>query len=254
MPIKAGDALTIRVGTWNIDRPARNPRSKGAAIRFEIERVDADIWVLTENRESFQPRHDYHGVHSAPHPERRPDEDERWASVWSRWPIRKVWEDEWSVTANVSTPNGDLLVHGVVLPYMNEPAYGGVRVPGWTRFREELDRQRSHWIELRDELGFTPAVLAGDFNQSLAASRWYGSRSNRQVVLDAFDTAGFRCETLDVVLADDELPNRPLVDHICISKGLCRFGAVICWGPRGSGGMRLSDHPGVAVDLLGTVN
>lgn len=75
MLVEADHALKIRVDTWNIERPARNPRTKGLAMEAEIERMGADIWVVTETRESFGPRPDYHGVHSVPHPDRQPDED-----------------------------------------------------------------------------------------------------------------------------------------------------------------------------------
>src|ERR1700680_77926 len=128
---------TIKIATWNLERLASQQSVRGRAIRSAIEGVGADIWVLTETRTSLTLTPKYFSVHSQPHSDRRPDPDERWSSIWSRWPTSLLWQDAWSATALVDSPYGEILVHGVVLPYMSEPGPARLRVPGWSRFMEE---------------------------------------------------------------------------------------------------------------------
>lgn len=248
----AKSTSAFRVATWNIQRPARNPYIKGPSIQRVIDHVGADVWVLTETRENFAPAPHYFAVHSERHPYRGRDDDERWASIWSCWSLESVWRDKWSVTALVNRPQGQFLVHGVVLPYMNEPANGGNRAAGWgSRFREELGRQSRHWVELRATYPHLPIVMAGDLNQTLIPSRGrYGSARDREMLLRAFAEAGLKCVTAELLVQDPVVGQKPMVDHICISDGLSRFAQRISWQPRSPEGRRLSDHHGVAVDLF----
>lgn len=249
MPLETGVVLTIRVATWNVERPKRNRGVRERRVDSQINAIRADIWVLTESRVSYAPVPDFHGVHSTPDDDRRPDTDERWVSIWARWPTEIVAADQWFATARVQSPMGDVLVFGVVLPYMHEPGVGGARLPGWTRFCEELACQRRQWVEIRGVYPTLPTIIAGDFNQSLGLNHWYGSKRTRSALLEAFRAAGFRCLTADVVVDSRKIGRRPLVDHICCSDRLEVAGGCECWGPESTEGKVLSDHPGVAVDL-----
>jgi hypothetical protein len=237
----------ISIATWNLERPSSAPLPRTRRILAAIQRAAADIWVLTETRETLIPGPEYCAVHSKPHPGRRPD-DERWVSIWSRWPAISLWQDAWSATARVDTPGGDVLVHGVVLPYMNEPGRDGKRVLGWSRFREELSRQRHHWRRLREQHPTIPLVVAGDFNQNLDGRRWYGSQRTRQALCEALDHAELNCLTLEDVVAAHKLERNHLIDHICVTDGLAVHEGIWCWEPT-IDGLRMSDHPGVALRL-----
>jgi hypothetical protein len=180
---------TIKIATWNLERPASWQSVRGHAIRSTIEGVGADIWVLTETRASMTLTSKYLSVHSQPHPDRRPDPDERWASIF-RWPATLLRQDAWSTTALVDSPSGQILVHGVVLPYMNEPGPAGLHVPGWSRFMEELVHQGNEWMRILAQYPVIPLVVTGDLNQSLDGSRWYGSHRTRRALSQATDAAG----------------------------------------------------------------
>lgn len=248
--LRSSDAMsTIMISTWNLDRPARRQSVRGQAIRSAIEAVSADILVLTEARTSLTPAPGYFSAHSQPHPERRDDPDERWASVWSRWPATVVWQDVWSVTALISLPHGELVVHGVVLPYINEPGPAGLHAPGWSRFMEEILHQQDQWTRIRAQFPAVQLIVAGDLNQSLDGSSWYGSRQTREALLRAADAAGLKCLTGEDVVARGKLRRNHLVDHILATDGFVVREGIVCWEPTTTGGLRMSDHPGVAVRL-----
>lgn len=82
--------MKIRVATWNLQRCSPLAWRKAPAQRRRIEQVDVDVWVLTETFTSRSPGPGFTGVFSPPHLERRPNPDERWTAVWSRWPIEPL--------------------------------------------------------------------------------------------------------------------------------------------------------------------
>jgi hypothetical protein len=147
---------------------------------------------------------------------------------------------------------GKLLVHGLVLPYMNEPGHEGKPVPGWSRFLEEVLHQRDLWIRIRARYPEIPLIVAGDLNQDLDGSRWYGSQRTRHVLRQAMEDAGLNCLTGEDVVKRQKLRVNHLVDHICATDGLAVDGAIKCWEPMTIDGQRMSDHPGVAARLFST--
>lgn len=111
--------------------------------------IDADIWVLTETRASVSPAEGHYGIHTPPHPIRRPDGDERWVSIWSRWPLAPTGlapDPRRSVSAVVESPLGDLIVYGTVLPWANERGDDG-RANMWEVLEREIGRQGREWSQ-----------------------------------------------------------------------------------------------------------
>src|SRR4051812_8869395 len=110
----------IRIATWNLERPSLRSWRRLPAQLAVLTRIDADIWVLTETRASLPliATHPYY-MHAPPHPSRRPDSDERWTSIWSRFPLGDAGiapSPRGTVAAFVSTPIGPLTVYGTVVP------------------------------------------------------------------------------------------------------------------------------------------
>jgi hypothetical protein len=231
------------VATWNLERPSRRPIGRTQRIHSALSAVPADIWILTETRTSVSPGLAFHPTHSKLHQDRRPA-DERWVSIWSRWPASKLAEDFWSATALINTPLGKLIVHGVVLPYMHEPAPGAA--PVWSRFREELASQRKSWVRTRSQHPDLPLIVAGDLNQTLGGSRRYGSPATRDELLQALSEAELMCLTV----GDEptgQLRGIHLVDHICATSHLTTGSHYRVWGPNAADGSSMSDHTGVAI-------
>jgi hypothetical protein len=214
-------------------------------IQSALGAVAADIWILTETRASLAPSGAYYPTHSKLHQHRRPD-DERWVSIWSRWPATALAEDFWSATVLIESPLGKLIVHGVVLPYMHEPAPG--MAPVWSRFMEELGHQRNRWVRTRMENPAIPLIVAGDLNQTLGGSRRYGSPATRDALFQAMSAAELKCQT-----AGDEptgqLRHIHLVDHICSTNDLNSGGTFNVWGPKTADGLSMSDHAGIAIEF-----
>jgi hypothetical protein len=143
---------SVSLATWNLERPSLVSWKRLPAMREKVfDVLPVDIWILTESRTTLSPGADYLGLHSAPHPARREDEDERWVSIWSRWPIRLVDErpTPWSVTGISESPMGPLLVRGLVLLYREEPDPSGAPTRRWAEFSRELELQAEDWMQLR---------------------------------------------------------------------------------------------------------
>jgi endonuclease/exonuclease/phosphatase family metal-dependent hydrolase len=241
----------FRLATWNLERPARRSWKKVPAILEILGSVGADVYVLTESRASLSLGSGYSAIHAPSHPIRRPDLDERWVSVWSRWPARRltVRPTPWAAAALLDTPAGPVVVYGTVLPYRDEPTANGARASVWTRFAEELEQQAQDWVTIRRLDSKVPLVVAGDFNQSLDGSGWYESAESKAQLRDALRQAGLVCVTTEDVVVSGKLRSHHLIDHVCASAPLVAAGDVSCWEPVGADGKALSDHPGVAVNL-----
>jgi endonuclease/exonuclease/phosphatase family metal-dependent hydrolase len=96
-------------------------------------------------------------------------------------------------------------------------------------------------------------VVAGDFNQSLDGSRYYGTASTRKALAEALEGSNLRCVTTEDVVAVGKLVKNHLVDHVCLSADLKVVNEIACWESWAvaSDGTRttMSDHPGLALQL-----
>jgi endonuclease/exonuclease/phosphatase family metal-dependent hydrolase len=239
------------IATWNIERPGLGSWKRLPAIRSQISTIAADIWVLTETRKSISPVDGFYGIHSPNHPARREDPDERWVSVWSRWPMRNliVRESFWSATALVDAEFGQVIIHGIVLPYRNEPNPDGGKMQVWAEFSRELQLQSEDWARLRRDHPGVPMVVAGDLNQSLDGTNWYGSTATARALTVALNDADLQCLTKENVVESGKLKTDHLVDHVCVSAELTAEPHVTCWESVNDDSVRMSDHPGVVVSL-----
>lgn len=242
----------LRIGTWNLERPSLRSWKKLPRQRARIEELAADVWVLTETRASISPGDGWHGLHTPPTPRRAEDRDERYVSLWSRWPVEPTSVEphqRGSVAGLVRTPAGRLLVYGTVIAWANDKGeHGEHRM--WQRHAEEIQRQGQEWQQLRDEYPGVPLVVAGDFNQDRDGSGWYGTHHVREMLTVALTAAGLVVVTdADVVQAG--LYDHNLVDHVAISTDLLAHHttAMTVLHRDHEDGTHLSDHPTVVVDL-----
>lgn len=80
---------TLTLATWNLRRPAAQPNARSATLRRHIDRVAADVWVLTETHDSITPGAGHAAV-STTGSDRMHWPGERWVTIWSRWPIERL--------------------------------------------------------------------------------------------------------------------------------------------------------------------
>jgi len=141
-------------------------------------------------------------------------------------------------------------MYGTVLPWANEPGEDG-RARMWEVHEREVRRQGAEWRTLLASFPELPLVVAGDFNQDRDGSGWYGTARVRGALTEELAAADLRCVTDRDVVADGLLRGTHLVDHVAVSRDWAaqREARVRCWERTDTDGVRLSDHPTVAVDL-----
>ena len=244
----------MRIATWNLERPKVRSWKRTPRQLARMAEISADVWVLTETRVDIAPGPDLHGVHTPPHPSRRPDTDERWVGVWSHWPLAPTGiapDPSGSISLIVERPEAPFVVYGTVLPWANERGEDG-RARMWEVHEREVVRQGAEWAELRERFPRLPIIVAGDFNQDRDGSGWYGTARVRSALTEALDRAELECVTTEDVVATGRLDDQHLVDHVAVSRDLLTSTEVTmtCWPRTDADGVRLSDHPTVAIDLV----
>ena len=241
----------MKIATWNLERPVPSDQRRVARLLHEISRVRADIWVLTETHDLVTPGAGFTGVSTVgfDHPRER---GERWVTIWSRYGLESLpdtSDPSRAVAVRVVPPVGSpLIVYGTVLPWLGSP-WRNVTAAGGQAFAAALEAQASDWRRLRGSYPDHSFVLAGDFNQDLAESHYYGSRRNRRALQDALDGASLVALTAghkDPVRR--ESPPCACVDHICLADlSEWKPGKPRRWPDAAAPDPGLSDHFGIEV-------
>ena len=243
----------MKIATWNLRRLVAEASVRAKIILAEMHRVNADIWVLTETHDNIRPADSYESVASDT-PDRTHSAGERWAMIWSRYPIERAIttsDASRAVAVRVTPPRGaDLIVYGSVLPWLGSnwqehPAKNG------EAFKSALTAQRSDWEKLRTANKDCELIVAGDLNQDLADKHFYGSNANRRLLkqaLSACDLRAVAASSADPVPV--HAPRRSSVDHICVPIGATRWAdaTVGSWPETDWPLGNLSDHFGLFVE------
>lgn len=258
-------ASSLRIATWNLNRPGPSGTERNAAIIAKMAAIDADIWLLTETNVCISPGHTYNSWASpADQPFRRPGE--RATTIWSRLPIRRTLPTfagmplrtdaadpvypsygvlgehaSPAICAEIVTPCGPLLVYGTIITWF------GDKGPREASGHEEEQRASiplyAHdWARLRSE---GPLCVAGDFNARLREPTdelWAETRQTRDLLNAALAQNELVCTTRDVGY---------VIDHICLSADWAeRAGPAQQWqATYGDDQRPVSDHQGVYVDI-----
>jgi hypothetical protein len=243
----------MRIATWNVERPKPGGWKIAPAQRRRMAAVNADIWVLTETHVDHIPGDNFTQLHTPPLVERRPI-DERWVGIWSRHPMTPITDPppraRGTLAVLAGTPAGDIVVYGCVIPWANEPTFAdGNPAKMWEAHAETIEQVDHDLTMIRQHHPSVPVVLAGDFNQDRDGSGWYGTHTVRRQLTGVLDRHDLASPTAIDVVAAGLLRSHHLVDHICISTSLAADVEVRCWETVDDDGVRLSDHPTVAVDL-----
>lgn len=241
----------MKFATWNVARLVPSAIRRSTLVADQINRVAADVWVLTETDASFRPGPGFQSAATAG-ADRPGEASERWTMIWSRFPLEPLAPTSdpiRAVAARIVPPDGaPLIVYGTVLPWLGSP-WCGVAAAQGKAFAAALAAQESDWHRLRAAYPDHDIIIAGDFNQDLADSHYYGSRENRRQLRLALDCAGFVALTADG--SDPVRRNSPpcaCIDHICISTpSRLLAGSPFRWPDLPKPDRRLSDHFGIGV-------
>lgn len=201
------------IATWNLDRPVSPARRE--RLRAELDRVSADLLVLTETHDGFA--HGYSHEHSsAPGRDGADAPEHRWVTICSRRPLEPLAtsDDEPTAAPRMILDGTSIVVYGTVLPWT-----GSVwRDHSWNSgeaFRASLALQLADWRRLRADHRDAELIVAGDFNQDLVGSHYYGSATNRRALVaapTAADLVAWTGGEHDPIHRDS--PDCACIDHI----------------------------------------
>lgn len=247
----------LRIATWNVERPKLSQATRRARLLKAMQTMQADIWVLTETHTTLSPGSEFTAVTSEG-VDRPSEPGEAWVAIWSRLPMQLVTQPSDSgraIAVRITPPDAKaLIVYGTVLPWLGS-ARQGIPAAGGAAFSAALTAQLSDWISLQRDNPDCDFILAGDLNQDLGTTHYYGSRKNRTLLQSALLTANLQCLT---AAALDPVPKHALshasIDHICTSKGLTAVGSAVSWPMSSKPQKNLSDHFGVLVELVSDVS
>lgn len=241
----------MKLANWNLDRANTGPRRQ--RLRQAADRIDADVWVFTETRDSFSPGDEYpysYGSARGRDGIGVDQPEDRWVAIHSKYPLQKLSTKDKARTVAVRVlppASSPFLIFGTVLPWIGDkwrdfPSKSGVA------FKKALDLQESDWKDLQAEFPDDELFVIGDFNQDLVLPHFYGSKKNRDDLTEALEASGLDALTggkRDPIRRDS--PPFACIDHICSSNRFWKPEPAIRWPDKPN--KRLSDHFGVAVSL-----
>jgi hypothetical protein len=235
----------LRIGTWNIER-AVPTRKEGLLAR--IHAAGADIWVLTETRDSFVLDGSYHAVHS----DFQPDTliAGHWVMIWSRLPCidRVPTRDPIRTAAALyDTSLGKVLVYGTVLPWHSDGGPSG-DAPNWTEQHRVISEQAEEWSALRSRYPDAALCVAGDLNMNLGGEHYYGTGRGRQLLHEGLQRASLACVTRTEHVPEGKLTD-PHIDHVCLPQAWADSAVVVDAWPGTIDGVRLTDHSALVVEV-----
>lgn len=223
----------MKIATWNVERLKHYADID--KMMSEIEKVSADILVLTETDERLKP--DYPYCYRTPLlKEIRPDyykDTENRVSVYSRYKCVNeylTYDKYTAICVELETEYGNLCVYGTIM---------GIFGNREKSFKPDLDRQMED-IRILSEEGHRICII-GDYNLSFCDNYYYTS-FGREIVLKCFEDRHIS------ILTEQRAE---CVDHISVSDDyICNTELVLVSIDEWNYDKALSDHKGIVVDIL----
>jgi endonuclease/exonuclease/phosphatase family metal-dependent hydrolase len=224
----------MKIATWNLERPRKSATVKNAKIIESLNKIDADVLILTETNSLIHPGDLYYpfsttplaGIVSGKGEIYR--EGENRVTIWTKYPRSqslKTYDPFTSICMGLDTPLGKLIIYGTVIGIFGNRDKG---------FDPHLKMQLADWRGL-SKLG--NICIAGDFNISFADGYYY-TKAGRNQIDDCF-------RELKI-----DLPTRGIlnnIDHIAISDPF--LNSVDRKTETWNEDKTLSDHIGVCLTL-----
>lgn len=219
----------LTLATWNIERLKH--KTKLSEITSELQKLDADILVLTEydlqlELEDYPFRICTSEIKAPRYSEKV---TERRVMLCSKYPIVEVFETydpEVSCCAKVATNLGDLIIYGTII---------GITGNRSKDYLAELKLQMQDLERLSKNGNI---CFVGDYNMSFS-DNYYFTKEGRQIIETTFESLYIKNVTRDLT---------ETIDHIAISQNFLHNHNTQLqeWNVD----KNLSDHKGVAVKIL----
>lgn len=220
----------MRIATWNVER-LKHYRDADSMMR-EIEKINADILVLTETDARLRPDYPY-CCHTPMLREIRPAyyrETENRVSVFSKYRCvrqHETYDKYTAICVELETDSGNLLVYGTIM---------GIFGNREASFKTDLLKQMEDIRRLSTQ-GYRICVI-GDYNLSFCDNYYY-TRFGRECVTETFDAG-----QIDILTQDRTW----CIDHIAVTRDFFEgVTAIEEWNLD----KKLSDHKGIMVDIRG---
>lgn len=254
---------TFKIANWNIERPKIGTKKTKLVIE-QINKIDADILLLTETSNAINLEPVYNSVKSVPF-DKNPDE--QWVTIWSKWEIEKqieTFDNKRTTCALIKAPFGDLIIYGTIIPYHmagvmgNRYEFSGYKA--WELHEEDIIRQSDDWKKIQSDNNDIPFLVIGDFNQTRDnLPKGYGTISGRELLTNKLKETELTCiteidfsKTKQLSIDTKNGKVRRNIDHICVptnwlnSLKTYNIGA---WDNFDKNGNYMSDHNGVYLEF-----
>lgn len=243
----------MKVATWNLNSAKGLAPARRDLFLQSMEKVNADVWVLTETWLSLPPGPDYRLVTcSVAAEDLGTSPDRRWVAIWSRRrarPLSVHGDPERMACARVEQPGlMDLVVVGTVLPWRRDPRHHPRT--GQAEFCAVLATQAAEWDGLWGSPRSCALCVAGDFNQELEGRPYAGTHAGCEALDEVLDRLHLDCVTRHLPAQAGR--GESAIDHLCIGPrelSLVTHAAQSISAPF-IGATAVTDHDGASVDLL----
>ncbi len=223
--------MSMKIATWNVERLKH--KSKLALIQKAIERINADILVLTETDScintgnykyridsSFQLKRDKYPNYYLP--------TENRITILTNYDLIKhheTYDKDTTLCVELKTPKGNLIVYGTIIGI-----YGNRN----ENFKVDLDKQLNDFDKLSKENNL---CIIGDYNISFE-DNYYFTNEGRNKLKDSFTQNNILLHTWN---------KKDCIDHIAISTLFTQ--GIKAEAEEWNKDKKLSDHKGIYVNL-----
>lgn len=234
---------SLKIATWNLDHPKPNSWQKKPRIEAQIQKVDADIWILTEtNNLAIDLSRKYHKFTAT-----EDFNNDSYTTVWVKSSfsghLLKTFASDIAVCISLDLPTRNLLIYGTIITWHGDRGKDG-QSKNWEEHYKSIQLHGDDWHRLLQENSGSGLLVAGDFNQARDGSNWYPSKYGIPLLTKQLDRNQLIC------LTDNVKPlHRHNIDHICLSADWAKASLAACWEGKTEDDINLSDHNGVYVEI-----
>lgn len=225
----------MKIATWNIERLKK--QSKLALIQEELEKINADILVLTETDSRISNGKYKYRIDSCFHLRRNgysnyylPTENR--ITILTHYEVvahHKTYDKNTALCVELKTPKGNLKVYGTII---------GIYGNRHQNFKDDLEEQLKDFDQLSKENNL---CIIGDYNISFYDNYYYTKEGRNK--LNAF----FKQHNITLHTRDKE----NCIDHIAISSLFAN--GITPASDEWNKDKKLSDHKGVFVTFTTAV-